>query len=219
MSGSYDENMMRRMGVTNAGWGVCGVTSTFYAMYQTNPGARGILINAPRPFSVLAEIKTFLVMLRAAGKTGMLKDIETFTRSFLVEAEVDFSGFTVEDYIKYINESVTRYVNKDTQETDAEILNDGKFSIGLPPAVVAEYARLIWNHDATVAMYDQGGDAIIGVMSTAPADSKFHLYNKLCHYLYRKGSQYYSWGNAPYAKLTDADKDFVLCCTVKLASR
>lgn len=219
MSGSYDETEMRSMGKRNAGWGICGITSTFYAMYQTNPGARGTLINAPKPYSVLAEIKTFLMTLRDDGKAGMLKDIETFTRSFGVVEGTDFSGFTVDGYIKYINDSLKLYVNKDTLEVDKAIKKDAKFGIGLPPEVVAEYARRIWNYDATAAMNDQPGDAIVGVRDTSRWFNNFRLYGGLVHYLYRKNNKYYSWGQDPYDSLTDADKDFALCCSVKLTAR
>jgi hypothetical protein len=219
MSGSYNETAMRRMGERNAGWGICGITSTFYAMYQTNPGARSTLINAPKPYSVLAEIKTFLMTLRDDGKTAMLKDTETFTRSFGVVDGTDFSGFTIDGYIKYINDSLRQYVNKDTLEVDEAIESDAKFGIGLPPEVVAEYARRIWGYNATAAMNDQSGDAIVGVKDTSRWFNGFRLYGGLVHYVYRKNGQYYTWGQDPYATLTAADPNFQLCCTVKLSAK
>ena len=219
MSDTYNETEMRRMGKRNAGWGICGVTSTFYAMYQTNPGARGMLINAPKPYAVLAEIKTFLTMLGVEGKVGMITDTETFTRAFGVVDGTDFSQFTVAGYIQYIRDSLALYVNRDTLEVDKAIKQDAKFGIGLPPEVVAEYARRVWGYNATVAMSDQGGDAIVGVKDTSRWFNNFRLYNGLVHYVYRKNGKYYSWGHDPYDSLTDADKDFELCCTVKLAAK
>lgn len=219
MSDTYDETAMQRMGKRNAGWGICGITSTFYAMYHTNPGARGLLINAPKPYSVLAEIKTFLVTLKAEGKTDMLNDIKAFTRSFGVVDGTDFRDFTIDGYIKYINDSLKLYINKDTGEVEKAIKQDAKFSIGLPPEVVAEYARRVWGYGATAAMNDQSGDAIVGVKDTSRWFNRFRMYGGLVHYLYRKNGQYYSWGNLPYASVTAADADFEICCSVKLTPK
>ncbi len=219
MSGVYNETQMRRMGKRNAGWGICGITSTFYAMYQTNPGAHSMLINAPRPYSVLAEIKTFLTVLVVEGEAGMVTDTENFTRAFGVVNGTDFGQFTVANYIQYIRDSLGKYVNKDTLEVDSAIKQDAKFGIGMPPEVVAEYARRIWNYNATAAMYDQGGDAIVGVKDKSASDNNSRLYNGLVHYVYRKNGQYYTWGDDPYNSLAAAAADFELCCTVKLTAK
>ena len=218
MSGEYNETTMRRMGELNAGWGICGVTSTFYAMYQNNPGARGRLINAPLPYSVLAEIKTFLNILASEGKIAMLNDIQAFTRSFGVVQGTDFSNFTVANYIKYINDSLATYINKISDEVDDRIKGDALFGIGLPPAVVAEYARRVWKFNATVSTGDQSGDVIVGVKDSTRWFNGFRLYDGLVHYVYRKNGKYYTWGGKPYDTLAAASAGFELCCTVKLAT-
>src|SRR5262245_42480931 len=91
------------MGWTNAGWGVCGFTSSFYAMYELNPGKQGLLLGAGIAHKVLAEIKTYLMMLKAAGELTLLRDIEAFTASFS-----GFEKFTIDSYIKYVGDSVGR---------------------------------------------------------------------------------------------------------------
>ena len=218
MSGKYNETTMRTMGQLNAGWGICGVTSTLYAMYQNNPGARGRLINAPLPFSVLAELKTFLNLLASDGKIGMLNDIQAFTRSFGVVDGTDFSGFTVAKYIQYINDSLGTYINKKTDAVDDRIKRDARFGIGLPPEVVAEYARRVWKFNATVSTGDQAGDVIVGVKDSSRWFNSFRLYDGLVHYVYRKNGKFYTWGEDPYNSLTEASAGFQMCCTVKLST-
>lgn len=216
MSGHYDEVTMQTMGKLNAGWGICGITSTFYAMYQTNPGKHSVLINAPRPYTVLAEIKTFLATLRAEGKTDMVRDIEAFTRTFGVVNGTDFSKFTVAGYIQYVNNSLSQYVNNVTSAVDDAIMRDNKFGIALPPEVVAHYARRVWGYTATAAMSDQGGDAIVGVKNGSRWFNGSRLYNGLIHYVYRKNGKIYSWGKEPFDTLKGANANYELCCTVKL---
>jgi hypothetical protein len=217
MSMTYDEAQMTSMGILNAGWGICGVTSTFYAMYQLNAGARGALINAPRPFSVLAEIKSYLQQLKADGETEKLNDIKAFTRTFGVVDKVDFRTFTVDGYIAYINATAQKYTNTGP-EKDKEIVKDGAFSIALPPAIVADYIQRIWGWQATVSDADQGGDAIIGVKSSDNWFNSFRAYKGLVHYVYRKNGQFYSWGNKPKASLAGCSADFQFCWSIKVAA-
>lgn len=214
---SYSESKFRSMGRRNEGWGICGFTSSLYAMYQLNPGARGALINAPRPFSVLAEIKTYLEMLYAAGATDLLDEIERFTRSFGVVDGFDFSTFTPRSYILYINQSVSKYVNQDTDQTVKAIVADPKFSIALPPQAVSDYLRRIWGYGSAISKGDPGGDVIIGVLDTSAANGG-KPYDGLCHYVYRKGMKIYSWGNE-YTSVQDADEDFDACWYVSITGR
>lgn len=205
----------KAMGVRNAGWGICGFTSAIYAMYDTNPGLRGRLINAPKPFTILAEMKTYLEMLYGAQQTDLLDEIERFTRAFGVVNGFDFSTFTPRSYILYINSSLTKYINQDNGATVKAIVDDPKFSIGLHPEAVADYLQRIWGRGATVHAIDPGGDALIGVKDVA-VDNGPKLHGGLCHWVYRRNNKIYSWGNE-YASLTEADGDFAFCSAVKLA--
>ena len=202
------------MGRRNESWGICGFTSSLYAMYQLNVTARPYLINAPRPFSILAEIKTYLEMLYAGNQTDLLDEIERLTRSFGVVDGFDFGTFTPRSYILYINNSVDKYINKDTEQTNRDIVTDPKFSIALPPQAVADYLQRIWGYSCKVHKIDPGGDAIIGVLDSTK-DNSTKPYDGLCHYVYRKSGKIYSWGNV-YSSLTDADADFVSCWFVSI---
>src|SRR5262245_17193271 len=91
----YVESHMEAVGTRNTGWGVCGFTTSMYAMYAMNPAARPWLINAARPFTVLAEIRGYLRLLKEFGGDKLIKDIETFTRTF----GPTFASFTVNGYI------------------------------------------------------------------------------------------------------------------------
>ena len=193
--------LMKSMGVTNASWGVCGFTSSFYAMWKLEKTARPQLINAPKPFTVLAEIKTYLRMLQAEGNQTAIRAIEEFCQSF----GPPFDAFTVESYCDRISASV--------EYTEQQILENGLFGIGIPPDYVADYLRRMWGYDATVIQVppgsDPGGDAIIGM--TVPAGTKFPdrsvaktLYNRLVHYMYRRKGLIYSWGEDPYKTIAEA---------------
>ena len=148
----------------------------------------------------------------------MLNDIQAFTRSFGVVDGTDFTTFTVANYINYINESLGLYINATTDKVDDRIKRDAKFGIGLPPELVAEYARRVWKFNATVSTGDQPGDAIVGVKDSGRWFNGYRLYDGLIHYVYRKNNKYYTWGHDPYDYLRAADPGFQMCCTVKLSA-
>ena len=168
------------MGVTNEKWGVCGFTSCFYAMHQLLNGKGSEFINATRAFNVLAEIRCFLLQLKAEGKVGLLKEIENFTRAFGGK----FADFSVDDYIRRIVAAAN--------QSDDDIKKEPRYGIAMPPEAVAEYLRHGWGHDADVKklwLWDSGEDGIIGMVKKGPV-----LYGGLCHYMYRVNGQIYSWG-------------------------
>ena len=70
-----------RLGITNAKWGNCGFTSSLSAMYDLNQGVRGQVINGSSGYRMLAEIKTYLSMLKTVS-LSLLADIRNFTRWF-----------------------------------------------------------------------------------------------------------------------------------------
>lgn len=173
---------MNTMGTTNQYWGVCGFTSSFYAMYTLNQAKRPQLNNAGTATRVLAEIKTYLNMLKADGKTQMLDSIVAFTRTF----GGNFANFTIDGYIARVNQAVSR--------TEQEIIGDELYGIALPPDVVADYLKRMWDYNTRVHTVIGGGggngDGIIGVTSGTMA-----MYDGLEHYMYRRNGVVYSWGD------------------------
>jgi len=190
------------LGVTNVGWGVCGFTSTFYAMWGLDaPGARAALINAPKPFTVLAEIKTYLRTLQADSNMAMLQSITGFTRSF----GAPYDTFTVDNYIARINKAVSL--------SEGEIIKNKLFGIAMPPQCVADYVQRIWGCECAIKMGDAGGDGIIGVKSSAsPAMTE---YSGLCHWMYRYNNRIYSWGKS-FGSVTDANSKYTVIRTLHL---
>jgi hypothetical protein len=180
---------MDTIGVTNAGWGVCGFTSTLYAMYALNPGVRGQVINATEGYRVLAEIKTYLVMLKAENSPH-LKAIRDFTRSF----GKPHDKFEIDKYITRINEAAGDNL------TVEEVLANEKFGIATPPAAVADYVARAWGWRGTVEEFPGGGghgDGIIGVRSSTHTSGLFRRakpYHGLEHWMYRWNGSVYSWG-------------------------
>ena len=156
MSFSADE--MNQMGSTNNFWGVCGFTSTFYSMYKLNRGKRGLLVGAGIATKVLAEIKTYLMMLKADGNMGLLNEIQTFTRSFGKVGSCDYGSFTIDDYILRINKAPGR--------SEAEITGDGYYAIGMPPNAVVDYLRQAWEYASTSRWY-QVAMAVVPTASSA----------------------------------------------------
>jgi hypothetical protein len=179
-----DRNTFKTLGQVNEGWGVCSFTSTVYAMYARRPAERGMLINATRHYTVLATIKTFLTLLQASGENKLLGEIVNFTQSF----GGDFADFTIEDYIKRVNEA----------EGMENIENDSRFGIGMPPNAVVKYLET-WGLEGRARRVknffsDLGGNAIIGVRKPSSVNPHLLQYDGLCHWMYRHNGRIYSWG-------------------------
>jgi hypothetical protein len=193
MSGRKTE--IEQVGAANSYWGVCGFTSAFAALYKMNVGRKALLHGAGVTTRVLAEIKTYLVTLRAEGKLGLLQEIQTFTRAFPPTANgTDFSTFTIDSYIERINEAVGK--------SDEELQEEELHSIGMPPRVVVDYLDRMWQKKATLSLFETGANGIIGVKrDTRP------MYGGLCHYMYRYGNKIYSWGNT-FSSVKAANKAY-----------
>lgn len=176
---------MTGLGITNDKWGVCGFTSTFYAMYQLNPASRPLVVNATAAYRVLAEIKTYLMLLKAEG-SPLLDDIRDFTQSF----GPPHDAFTVDDYIQRINDAAAG------NRSEKDILGEERYGIALPPAAVADYISRVWGWRATVHAHPNcpgSGNGIIGVRVVGTGGSG-EPYKGLIHYMYRGNGSIYSWG-------------------------
>ena len=166
------------MGVLNKGWGICGFTSSLYALYEHNPSQRaGLSVGASTGSRVLAEIKAYLRMLQAAGRNDLLGEIETFTKSF----GGNYSGFTIDSYISNINNIVNTVVDTSSY----------KHSIALPPHAVVDYLQRICQFKAAkvVGLNYDAPEMILGVCKT-----NMTMYGGLAHYLYLRDGTIYSWG-------------------------
>lgn len=187
---------MSSMGSTNTHWGVCGFTSTFYSMYETRPGTRGMLIGAGIATRVLAEIKTYLVMLKAEGEKTLLDDIQSFCQTF-----AGFEAWTIDDYIARVNKAVNM--------SEADIKKEKMYSIGMPPHAVADYLKRVWAQASDVLVLpqggDSGGDGIIGVKRT---DLGMKAHDGLCHWMYRTNGVIHSWGRA-FKSVAEANPKYV----------
>jgi hypothetical protein len=199
MSGK--KTQIEKVGVANSYWGVCGFTSTFQALYQLNPGRKGLVHGAGIATRVLAEIKTYLVTLKAEGKLGLLQEIETFTRAFPpTQSGTDFSTFRIDNYIKLINQAVGR--------SNKELRSDELHSIGMPPRAVVDYLDRMWQKKATLSLFDTGTNGIIGVKR----DNR-PMYGGLCHYMYRFENKIYSWGNN-FNSVQKANPNYTVILTI-----
>lgn len=183
-----------KMGVLNEGWGICGFTSSLYALYTHNPAQQARLAQgAAEPTRMLAEIKTFLRMLQADRQQKMLDDITTFTQSFGGKHK----HFTITRYIERINETVTKGADP----------NNERFGIGLPPEAVVEYLKRVcdFKNARVVDMSYDAHELILGVADRT--DKKMTMHDGLAHYLYKRGNKIYSWGKQ-FGGVTEAMKGF-----------
>ncbi len=180
------------MGVENDEYGICGFTSTLYAVYSRRPNLQNRLDTAmgdtTRRTRMMAEIKTFLQMMRANGKFFLLRDIAELTRSF-----PGYEHWSVNYYIKRINRQIP----------------DDDYSIAMPPEATMEYMRTAWDMRPALVDTDRPGDVILGLTrSGAPANR----WKNLAHYVFRDAAgTIYSWGDQ-FTDLDDVnarrDKDY-----------
>jgi hypothetical protein len=193
------------IGIANSHWGVCGFTSAFQALYKENVGKVALIQGSGVPTKVLAEIKTYLTLLRAEGKLGLLQEIETFTRSFpKTQKGTDFSKFTIDGYIALINRAI------EVKKSDEDLLwNEELHSIGMPPRAVVDYLDRMWRKRATLSLFETNGNGIIGVKK----DNRV-MYGGLCHYMYRRNNKIHSWGRT-FTSVKRANPDYTVICTIE----
>jgi hypothetical protein len=90
------------------------------------------------------------------------------------------------------------------------------FGIAMPPQAVADYIERMWKWKATIIEFKAGdltSDAIVGVRKTT--NTTMTLYHGLCHYLYRGGGKYYSWGQM-FPSLAAANADYEICYAITI---
>lgn len=164
---------INNMGVVNAQHGVCGFTSSLYALYSKSPRP-SLVKGAKVETRMMAEIKTYLTMLKAEGRADLLSQIKDFTTSF-----PGYGGFTIDGYIQKINQAVVTGVSD--------------FSIALPPAVVVDYLHRACDFKSAkeVGVTTTGIEFILGVRD---ANGKSTPLNGLIHWVYYLNGTVYSWG-------------------------
>ena len=188
-----------RMGKENTKQGICGFTSTLYAVYMNQPQLQGQLSGAlgaqTRSTRLMAEIKTFLQMMKADGKNNILSQIAELTRTF-----PGYDAWSVDSYIKEIN-----------------TLKVGNYSIAMPPEATMEYMRTAWDLHPVLKDNCTSGNVILGLTRTGAPQNKW---KNLAHYVnMSRAGRIYSWGEQ-FDSLADMNtkkrKDYsvIYCITV-----
>lgn len=191
------------MGVMNAGWGICGFTSSLYALYTNKPSEQVKLAKGGgTPTMVLAEVKSYLRMLQADERQDLLSGITAFTRSF----GGVFAGFTIEDYITRINGVVSLGASP----------TDEKFGIAMPPDAVVDYLKRVCDFGGArlVDPGDACSECILGVYKTASPGGP---HKGLKHYLYYLNGTIYSWGNQFASVDAAMGKGWDVCYKIAIA--
>ena len=165
----------------NRGWGICGFASALGALHQNNIFTGTIdqaVTQNQLNTRLLAEIKTYLVILQSENYNLLLNEIRRFTRSF----GGVYSTFDIQTYIEKIN---------NIGENIANVSQD--FSIAMPPNAVADYLRRIGGLKAVLVSGSKPelNNVILGLGDKTRSDE----WNGLRHWVYKKGnSEIYNWG-------------------------
>jgi hypothetical protein len=172
------------MGIENETQGICGFTSTLYAVYTNRPELqdrlKGALDMATRSTRLMAEIKTFLQMMKAAGNNDILDQITELTQTF-----PGYEKWSVDAYIEEINK-----------------LKVGNFSIAMPPEATMQYMRTAWGLQPVLTDQVLAGDVILGLTRTGAPTNRW---KNLAHYVYQSaGGRIYSWGEQ-FANLAEVN--------------
>ncbi|MBK1668272.1 hypothetical protein CKO28_09510 [Rhodovibrio sodomensis] len=195
-----------KIGELNQTWGICGFASALYALYQ-DTGDRSRRSQLARRVetdtNLLAEIKTFLVTLHAENQTGLLNQIEQFTRSF-----PGFGQFTVNGYIAKVNSIGAAGIGP-----VGDLKADAKFSIALPPDAVAFYLKRMCDFPRARVEPHIGSRKSRLVVGVRKRGGKTTPYGGLVHWMYQSGGTVYSWGRQ-FSSIAKADRDYVVCSEV-----
>ena len=162
------------MGIENATHGICGFTSTLYAIYLNRPklqkGVDKAMDASTRRARLRAEIKTFLQMMKAEGNTDVLGEITELTKTF-----PNYGAWTVNSYIDAVNKQTT-----------------GDYSIAMPPESTMRYMQTAWDLRPVLTDKTIPGDVILGLTRTG---APVNRWKNLAHYVYQSaGGRIYSWG-------------------------
>lgn len=170
---------LNTMGKTNQNWGVCGFTSSLYALYSRGDDQekKDLTKGADSYIRMAAEIKSYFKFLEADGAAKLLSDISSFTRSF-----EGYEGFSIADY--------NRKVDAIPKMKGGKL---GDFSVGMPPHCVVDYLKRVCNF-RNAAQVDLGSTKDELILGVDDPEGKMKMYSGLCHYLYQKGGKIYSWG-------------------------
>ncbi len=180
------------VGVLNDKWGICGFTSSLYAVYMNDSSRAAETADFKKPEKVLGEILKYLKAI--AGQATLRSDIEKFTKSF-----PNFGAFDLGSYQTRLEAAVANPATIGVQD----------FSVAMPPHVVVDLLQRTCGFPHA-SLVDTGGDAlpekIIGVSRNIADQSQ---YKGLRHYFYYKQGTYYSWGQQ-FGALADVTRHHIV---------
>jgi hypothetical protein len=182
----------------NSGWGICGFSSSLGALYVNDPAIKKTVDAAVKDgtlkYRMLAEIKTYLNLLRSKNRNDLLKEIENFTRTF-----PDFETFTINNYIATINEFA---------EKEPDVTNK-KYSIAMPINGLVEYLKIVGNKTnakATLTSTSTKDNVILGL---------YDEHKTLKHWVYKKSNvEVYNWGQVTNLETILAKYNRTILCEV-----
>ena len=180
----------------NRDWGICGFVSVLGSLYDSDPKMKAklnkILDDKHFETRLLADIKTFLVMLQADNKTALLKEIEVFTGTFT-------KGFKLDAFIKRINAVVA----------DPKLLKE-EFTLAMTEKALVEYLTTNWGLKATLTM-GAGGE------KKAKAILGLYKGKDLKHWVYKSGTDVFNYGEVTTIAQVMKEDGYTVGCSIELA--
>lgn len=159
----------------NAGWGICGFTSALCVFYEDNShGIKSVINKAKNAGNLdtrmLAEMKTYLNLLKADNESGLLDEIESFAQTFK-----GYETMTIEDLIELFEDAANGEEVK-------------RLGIAMTPAAIIDYMARIGSIEAYYSpewIDDSDVPMLIGLSRNG----------KLVHWVYQNGDgEIYNWG-------------------------
>jgi len=164
----------------NKGWGICGFASALGALYEAGivKGAIDATSKTDLGTRLLAEVKTYLVILQSKNENSLLKEITRFTKLWN-------AAFTIESYIAKIN----------TIASTPPKQYDKGLTLAMPPSAVLDYLKRIGDKkNARIEINSKVSfdNVVLGLCDPNLSNE----WNGLRHWVYKKSnSEIYNYGN------------------------
>ena len=176
------------MGHINDEVGICGFVSALMAIHDAdglaNDAQGGVFAAATLPKRLFREIHACFQAMVDQNEAALIRDVETFTRSFGKE----YRKFTVQGYLNSGADNVTPEMLK--IEAIRVLL-----SVAMPPDGLLFFLRTKLGLGAArrVNAGDNAAKYIVGVRDASKTNGE-GLHGGLVHWMYVSGGKVYSWG-------------------------
>ena len=167
----------------NRGWGICGFTSAIGALHQNGllgDSIKQAISKDQLNTRILAEIKSYFVLLQSQKHQVLIDEIEAFTKTFK-----GYKDFSLQSYINGVNGIAI----------NAPKRRDKQFSVAMPPSAVTDYLRQMGGMKL-VQLIDNPNTKFNNVIlgfGDKTANNRAR-WKGLGHWVYMNNNILYNWG-------------------------